>query len=77
MPAVDAMDEHCFAVPQSCYGGPEHTRNPLHVEPAGQLFTGKVVEPDTGGQRRQDMGGAVAARSLVPSAVDDQTDPRW
>ena len=76
MPAGDAIDEHCFAVLQSFYDGPEHSRNPLHVEPAGQLFTGKEVKPDTGGQRQQDMGGAVAARSLVPSAVDDQTDPQ-
>ena len=74
MPAVDAMDEHCFASPQSFYDGLEHSRNPLHVEVAAKLFTGKEDIPDTGGQRRQDMGGSVAALVLVPSAVDDQTD---
>ena len=76
MPAVDAMDEHCFASPQSFYDGLEHIRNPLHVEVAAKLFTGKEDIPDTGGQRRQDMGGSVAALVLVPSAVDDQTDPQ-
>ena len=74
MPAVDAMDEHCFASPQSIYDGPEHIRNPPHVEVAAKLFTGKEDIPDTGGQRRQDMGGSVAALVLVPSAVDDQTE---
>ena len=74
MPAVDAMDEHCFATPQSIYDGPEDMRNPPHVEVAAKLFTGKEDILDTGGQRRQDMGGSVAALVLVPSAVDDQTD---